>query len=279
MPTEVNSFKAQFNERRHHNNVGVATHLLPSDGQIRLNPDVIVPLHPGSIVPGDKGRYHYPPMHSQAKEWKVCMRQSSMARAYGSEADERGKKPIPQPERKPDPAQCKKMIVNDDGSFAADRRGSEIKGLCVGFKSLKHFETRKEAPEYDMETYMNKKQRAGESLDRMRNGIRVAVPGDRPFKCAEHEPGYYAKGGLIPGSSIQLRKSAKPERRPGEATTTTTKREKKLSYAEKQRIASEKYDLQQVAQLTQAFERQGNEVPSFEQRTGTYLVKPEDEAY
>ena len=245
-----------------------------------VNAALVVPIHPGCIIPGDKGRLHYEPMHSKAAEWKCTMRQSDKSRAYGSEAAELGKKCVAEPSRKPDPAQCKKMIALDDGSMAAYRRGAEIKGLCVGFKSLKHFEARAEAPEYDMETFMNKKQRAGESIERMRNNVGVAAPGDRPFKVAEHEPGYYAKGGLIPGSSIQLRKSAKPERRPGEATTGATKRgEKKMTYRQKQLLAAEQSDLAQVAALTQSFERQGNEVPSFEQRTGTFLVNPEDEAY
>jgi hypothetical protein len=31
--------------------------------------------------------------------------------------------------------------------------------------------------------------------------------------------------------------------------------------------------------LTVPAQRQGNEVPSFEQRTGMFLVNPEDEAY
>ena len=279
MPTGINSFKVLRNERRHHNSVGVETHLLPSDGQVNVNPDRILPLYRGSVNPGDKGRTHYEPMHSNVKEWKVCMRQSAMSRAYGSEAPDLGKKPLPEPPRKPDPPQCKKMITMPDGTYYSERRGQEIGGLCVGFKSLKHFEARAVAPEYDMETYMNKKQRAGESIDRMRNGIGVAVPGDRPFKVSEHEPGFFAKGGLIPGSSIQLRKSAKPERRAGEAASRARTGEKRLSFKEKQRAAAEKYDQDQVSQLTESFERQGNEVPSFEQRTGAFLVKPEDEAY
>ena len=93
----------------------------------------------------------------------------------------------------------------------------------MNFKSLKHFPPRGNADEYDMESYMNRKQRPGRSIESMRNGIPVAVPGDRAFKKVEHEPGYYAKGGLIPGSSIQLRKSAKPEMRGGEEATKVTK--------------------------------------------------------
>jgi len=275
----IDNFKIEKNEKRHHCNVSVTSHLHQTS-HVSVNADLVVPLNRGCVIPGDRGRSHFEPMHSQANEWKCTMRQSERSRAYGAEAAELGKKCMQEPARKPDPAQCKKTIALDDGSMAACRRGVEIKGLCVGFKSLKHFDARSEAPEYDMETYMNKKQRAGATLGRMRNNIGVAAPGDRPFKVAEHEPGYYAKGGLIPGSSIQLRKSAKPERRPGEATTGGIKRgEKKLTYHQKQQLAAEQSDLAQVAALTQAFERQGNEVQSFEQRTGAWLIKPEDEAY
>jgi len=164
------------------------------------------------------------------------------------------------------------------------RRGVEAHGLCVGFKSLKHFTARAHAPEYDMESYMCKKQRV-RTIDVMRNGIPVAVPGDRPFKVVEHEPGYYAKGGLIPGSSIQLRqKSTRAERKQvdDEGNPVATKivgKGKRPTYAEKQQAIQEAYDLAQVMSLTVPGARQGNEIPSFEQRTGMFLVKPEDEAY
>ena len=130
-----------------------------------------------------------------------------------------------------------------------------------------------------MESYMNRKQRPGESIETMRNGIPVRVPGDRPFKKAEHEPGFHAKGGLIPGSNIQLRKSAKPIRASGLATKEANT-EKKLSYREKIRLEEERSEKMQVYVLTnETTQSQGQSVPSFEERTGAYLVKPEDEAY
>lgn len=283
MPTEVNSFKVQFNERRHHNNVGVDTHLCGTPAPL-VHPTLVV----GSRVGHAEAR-HFAPQTTQDKVWKCHARQSGMSRAYGDEEPFRGKKCI-QPvvvhndNELPKQRRHDVPITDGSGTLAAARRGKEATGLSVGFKSLKHFEARGEAPQYDMETFMNRKQRAGESIARMRNGIGEAAPGDRPFRQAEHEPGYYAKGGLIPGSSIQLRKSAKPERRGGETgnsqnmggSATGTKR---LSYKKKQQLAQEAYDLAQVLSLTQASERQGNEVPSFETRTGAFLVKPEDEAY
>ena len=148
----------------------------------------------------------------------------------------------------------------------------------MNFKSLKHFPPRGNADEYDMESYMNRKQRPGKSIESMRNGIPVAVPGDRAFKKVEHEPGYYAKGGLIPGSSIQLRKSAKPEMRGGEEATKVTKKSSKLSYKEKQRRVEEIEARKAVYVLSNESMSMGQPVQSFETRTGAYLVKPEDEA-
>ncbi len=291
MPTGINNFKVLKNERRHHNNIGVDSHLCNTSSAPLLNPQYVAPLNPGSIIPGERGSRHFEPTYSQAKEWKVAMRQSAMSRAYGSEAEERGKGVVaPPPKGKEDqlPHQRRHDIPLPDGSLSAFRKGQETNGLCVGFKSLKHFDKKAGGGtiEYDMETYMNKKQRAGETINRMRNNIPVAVPGDRPYKVVEHEPGYFAKGGLIPGSSIQMRKSAKPERRnnsgdgDGDGNTNNPHTEKKrLTYHEKQKLLNDKYDLEQVRCLTESSEKQGNEIPSFETRTGAYLVKPEDEAY
>jgi hypothetical protein len=44
-------------------------------------------------------------------------------------------------------------------------------------------------------------------------------------------------------------------------------------------MAREAYDRAQVLSLSVAGSKQGQEVPSFEARTGAYLVKPQDEAY
>ena len=56
---------------------------------------------------------------------------------------------------------------------------------------------------------MNRKQRVSGPLE-TRNGIEAATPGDKPLKKVEHAPGYYQEGGLIPGSTIQERKSTNP---------------------------------------------------------------------
>lgn len=283
------SQKVQYNQRRHHNNTGVDSHLQMAVAP-QVHPQYIVDLAPGCVVYGDKGRHHYGPMHSKAEDWRCSMRQSHLSRAYGADPVEKGKKCI-----KPDdpvngsewPHSKRHDILIPDGRQASMRRGIEDKGLCVGFKSAKHFKARGEAPQYDMETFMNKKQRVRD-INTMRNGIPVAVPGDRPFKKVEQEPGYFEKGGLIPGSSIQLRKPPadretreKPEEK-GDAAkreAVTLIKKKFIPYEVKQRMAREAYDRSQVLSLSTASTIQGQTILSFEARTGAYLVKPEDEAY
>jgi len=56
------------------------------------------------------------------------------------------------------------------------------------------------------------------------------------------------------------------------------KKEKRLSYAEKMKARAEQYDRAQVFALTNNSMKQGNDVAFFEQRTGKFLVNPEDEA-
>lgn len=283
----IDNFKVCYNERRHNNNISISTSL-ESCSAPKVIPEFAAKEYPGSCVIGDKGRLHYDPMYSKAQEWKCSMKQSPLSRAYGQDIVERGKKPIraPQgPQGSEFPNQRKHHIPLPDGTESSSRRGQNVNGLCVGFTSMKHFAPRDEAPQYDMESYMNKKQRVT-TIERMRNGIPVVVPGDRAFKKVEHEPGYYAKGGLIPGSSIQLRKSAKSERKSNTGTegengelSAKTRTEKRPTFREKLLSASAAYDLEQVKSLTVAGQRQGNPVPSWEQRTGMFLVKPEDEAY
>jgi hypothetical protein len=277
-PLSSSNFKYKYNERRHDNNLGPATHLLHASYP-KVNASLIQGLNPGSIVEGDKGRRHQIEGHreySDVGEWKCSMRINKDRKEYGAEVVERGRKfiaaKITTESTRPE---GKKLNMEQ-----ASRRGYPMPGLSVNFKSLKHYpEKYTQAPaEYDMETYMNKKQRSGASIEIMRNGIPNRVPGDRAFKKVEHEPGYYAKGGLIPGSSIQLKKAHTAEFKKSESnsgTTNTGSQRRRQTFAEKRAAADAAYDLMQVTSLTNSTEL----VPCFEERTGAYLVKPEDEAY
>jgi len=77
--TLVNNYKVAYNERRHDNCLGATTSLQQTTAPL-VDPYFAHQEHPGSIVIGDKGRYHFDPRHSYAKEWKCSMRQSAMSR-------------------------------------------------------------------------------------------------------------------------------------------------------------------------------------------------------
>lgn len=83
----------------------------------------------------------------------------------------------------------------------------------------------------------------------MRNNINVAAPGDKSYKVPEHSPGYYAQGGLIPGSSIVKRASAKPALQKREGTTTVQKTLSTMTYAQKVALEDERYEREQVLLL------------------------------
>lgn len=98
---------------------------------------------------------------------------------------------------------------------------------------------------------MNRKKRI-ENILVQRNLIPVVTAGDLPFKNADREPGFYAKGGIIPGSTNTLRKSAKPLLRKSEDLSLSTNAGKKLeaTYGKMQAKLARQYDLFQVHSLT-----------------------------
>lgn len=102
----------------------------------------------------------------------------------------------------------------------------------------------------NLEASMNRKQRVDNILSQ-RNMIPCASSGDLPFKQADREPGFYAKGGLIPGSTNVLRQSCKPTLRKSEDMTLNgTGKKLEATYgAMKQRLEQE-YDRRQVLSLT-----------------------------
>ena len=263
--------KVVFHQRRHVR-PEVEGHLLSVAAPL-LNPQ-LVPVD-RSLVVRDQGKGHYAPAYSQADEWKCGMRLVPRAE-YSGHYVERGKKPIRPSVGDSTREWAEQRRHNLD---AYTRRSEASEDICIGFPKKAKFPPRGEAPQYDMESFMNRKQRSGASVDVMRNGIPVAIPGDRPFKDADREPGFYAKGGIIPGSTIQLRQKSSvggkggglivPKKKAGEGES--------LSYAEKQRRKELEYEKSNVMGLSVNSAKGGVTVPSFEQRTNTWLVTPEME--
>jgi hypothetical protein len=137
------------------------------------------------------------------------------------------------------------MIYSDDGN----RAGNKI------------------SKEYKLEADMTRKQRIRETdTDRIRNEIGVATKvlvyclafavllsaikqGDKAYRIADHEADYFAKGGLVPGSTIALKKSAKPIMK---STLAMTNAEKKatISFSDKVRNSKMSYERNLINSLT-----------------------------
>ena len=236
-----------------------------------------------SIVPGEGTRGHFDPQYSDAELQKPMKK--PLAPPKSQYAVERGKRCIKLPPCT-DEFESKGKKLNME---QRNRRSEYCEKLCIGWTSrtfVRNSETgelcsrARATKEYDMEGYMNRKQRVG-SKERMRNGIPEATPCDNYYKEADREPGFYAKGGIIPGSTIQLRVSAKPTMRKKDDPANANKNSKKftMTYAEKTKKLDEEYEKKQVYVLTNVSTKLNQEVASWENRTGFYLVAPEDEAY
>jgi hypothetical protein len=130
-----------------------------------------------------------------------------------------------------------------------------------------------------MESSMNRKQRVTDPYQ-MRNGIPTASLGDKYYKDATREPGFCKQEGLVTGSTIGIRKSAKPQFKKSESLTSQVKTKSKMTmtFSEKKAKASLDYDKQEVLALNKPGEKLGQVVPSWEERTGFWLCRPEDEA-
>lgn len=255
-----------------------------------------------SLCVTDIGRQHYPPRYSGAVDEGRMSKKMFKVKPSGHAAEPR-KKVIPRPGPAPEKPTGKRVIPEQ-----RYRRGQEISdpnALDVGWQHMRTVKqgldqtgppcNQRQSLEYNMEQDMNRKQRYATS----------GLPGDDPmydsavkysmgrardvaFKPRgryrennlnpEYSPGYYAAGGLIPGSSIQAHKSAKPAiRKTNEIGGGATGGKTMKTYKE---IAAERelqYELDQVKYLTQATSKLGREVPSWEARTGFFLIKPEDE--
>ena len=272
MAQVIDNFKVKFNERNHDppfkpaadhlNHACRITHNLPSD-----------PREKNSLIPGEGGKHHFPTIYSDTESFRPARKYIERPE-YGKEYSSPKKKLAPRPAPKEAREEgCKHFP--DEYTKATETTDA----LCVGWQSRRRLPPAG-SKEYNMETYMNRKQRIG-SLEEQRNGIPCANQGDKFYKSPEYMPGYCAAGGLIPGSSIVARKSAKPEPKKKVESESGTKQETKkkstLTYAEKVKLLEKKYDMDQIKFLNNKSTKLGQDVPSWEERTGQFIVKPEDE--
>ena len=152
---------------------------------------------------------------------------------------------------------------------ASLRRSEESDEIAVNWKHMRNVRDEtgalarlRPSKEFNMERSINRKQRGefNDTTDRTWNnsGQRNAI----------YTAGFHKRK---PGEGGKMSKF--------EASLATTGGAKLKTYAEKEAERKLQYDLDCVAQLTNDSKRLGRKVPSWEERTGFYLVQPEDEAY
>jgi hypothetical protein len=115
--------------------------------------------------------------------------------------------------------------IDEESKYASDRerrhlvdaqtrRSETARYPTVDWKAIRKLEPNP-AKEFVMEEFMNRKIRVP-TVDALRNGIPVASQGDKYYKEADREPGFYQTGGIVVGSTIQNRKVKKGEMKKNE---------------------------------------------------------------
>ena len=144
------------------------------------------------------GRRHFDAKHGQQKDWKPSMRTGLTPKGKGdpkSGVKHIDFKPIEgkgQPERLH--IQPKNPSLQGPGHEVYDQKG------------LRPFEyaNQKSTGEYNQEKVMTQKQRI-KTLVEQRNGLPMSSLGDKNYKHPDYTPNFFKDGGLIAGSTNQLR--------------------------------------------------------------------------
>lgn len=125
---------------------------------------------------------------------------------------------------------------------------------------------------FELEQVMNRKQRILTYEDR-RNNVATVSRGDKYYKNADRERDFYKQGGLIPGSCISnSRGNIGFKKISGDLKKNLTTKSF-LTFEEKNERAILDNELQQLHALNNPVpNRLGLEEPSWEKRTGFYLV-------
>ena len=132
---------------------------------------------------------------------------------------------------------------------------------------------------YNVESIMSRKHRLL-SNEEQRNDIPCTSKGDKYYKEVDRERDFYKKGGLIPGSCIAGRGTSKTEiaKKDSHGIGNGTSKAK-LSFKEKKDKELMDNELKELKDLNNSSAHLGQEILSWEMRTGSYLVRPEDENY
>ncbi|KAJ1433772.1 hypothetical protein B484DRAFT_429454 [Ochromonadaceae sp. CCMP2298] len=261
--SDITGFKLKFAQRDHQPACAPRETLLLPGGLVRQS----VPAQTSCII-GERGKKNFELRYSESQEPKF-------------------KKPVPHQESCGEAAARGRKVIAPPTTDHLDRgpvgkvHFSEPRSEFI--KRSPNFAKRAEVPqgleqvEYNMEVSMNRKQRVSDST--RRNGIGLATGGDKAFREADREPGFYAKGGLVVGSTMASKKSAKPTLQKREDSNTGPPKKLEATYGKLMLRLAQEYDQSQVASLTKpSATHQGEYVPSWEERTGLHLVDPDDES-
>jgi hypothetical protein len=247
--SDLDGFKVRFAQRAHSPvHKPIEDHL--HGGTVLWEPQL---THSASIVLGEGAKRFYDP--------RYCY--PDMTR--------KGKKYLPAPEPPEGRNSGKKLIsvleyssseislpTKKKNKDAAMKRSESTDLPSIGWTKKKPVLTEdgisaalKESEIYNLEASMNRKQRVQNILNQ-RNLIPSATPGDNAYQQADREPGFFTKGGLIPGSTNILHKSGKPSLRKSEDLNNTNGSGKKLefTYAKMKSELEKQYDVNQVLALT-----------------------------
>ena len=267
MTNEFSHSKHHYAQRKHQSEVFGGQHV-SMKATVIANERIVHPQRVDSIVIGEAGgRVHYPPIYSDYVE-EPHHKQMPWHLEHSAEYVERGKKYLVGKVPGEDKREGKRYLEANPTGINTFHHDWNIKTRAACNESYL----------YDMEGYMNRKQRIT-SLEQQRNGVPVATSGDKFYKEADREPGFYQKGGLIPGSTIVLRKSGKPQFKKVDDSRKTASFKSTMTFAEKTKRAELENDLMDIRDLDNPSEKLKQMVPSWEERTGSYLVRPEDEKY
>ena len=132
---------------------------------------------------------------------------------------------------------------------------------------------------HGIEDAMGRKQRLT-SEEHQRNDIPAVSRGDKYYKEVDRERDFFKSGGLIPGACITTRKAKTQLGKEFSAASShpcPCNPKPSQTYQQKRREELLFDELKQLRDLNNCSERLGQEIPSWEERTGLYLVKPEDE--
>lgn len=239
----------------------------------KLNPDNIF-KNSESLVPGETGKIHYSPAYSMTESFRPC-RKLIDHNEYSGDLRPSRRKLVDQSREEKNICRESIRILPDQ----QNRRSETMFLPSVGWKTKKKILVHGSSEEYDVESNMNRKQRIS-SVEVSRNGIAVSVPGDKCYREVNKEPGFYKSGGLIPGSSIQLRETKITERTRNEFSTSKITVKPPLStmtFADKLKMSTLQQDINEIEALSAPSVKLGQKVPSWEERTGFWLCRPEDE--